>query len=259
MFHYPFHINDYRSATLHLSNDEDLAYRRLLDLYYDTEKPIPVDVEWVAKRLRCKKSVVESVLKDMFYLEDDGWHSKRCDLEISKYQSFSVNGARGAAIRWNKKNDSESKGGNVGAIGGLQSANSNREPITENREPITENRGTSEDASSKSKKSKKQKAEPVVYPEPKRFDDFWNTWPSSQRKIKKVACREKWAEKNLDAIADKIISHVASLKSSKQWLEGFDPAPMTYLNQSRWEDAEPVKEFDPANPRAYFAHLYKPA
>lgn len=87
-------------------------------------------------------------------------------------------------------------------------------------------------------KTKKQKEPPEVFPLPARFEEFWLAWPSSSRKIGKVACRDKWASKSLDTLADRIIAHVNVLKGSKNWLEGFDPAPMTYLNQSRWEDAD---------------------
>jgi len=40
----------------------------------------------------------------------------------------------------------------------------------------------------------------------------------------------------LDEVADKIFWHVSSLKKSEQWLTGFEPAPLTYINQRRWED-----------------------
>ena len=61
MHYFQFNIADYRSATTHLSNDEDLAYRRLLDMYYDTEQKIPLDTQWVARRLRVGTEVVEAV------------------------------------------------------------------------------------------------------------------------------------------------------------------------------------------------------
>ena len=35
---------------------------------------------------------------------------------------------------------------------------------------------------------------------------------------------------------DQIIAHVSSMKTSEQWTSGFEPAPMTYINQRRWED-----------------------
>jgi len=37
-------------------------------------------------------------------------------------------------------------------------------------------------------------------------------------------------------VADDIIASVAKLKKTEQWTSGFDPAPLTYINQRRWED-----------------------
>ena len=110
MYYYPFNIADYKASTAHLSNDEDLAFRRLLDMYYDTEMPIPLDSAWLARRIRVSVEAIESVLIDMFEKQEDGYHHARCDAEILKYQGFAESGKRGAAIRW-------SKGGDGGAIG----------------------------------------------------------------------------------------------------------------------------------------------
>ena len=68
-----------------------------------------------------------------------------------------------------------------------------------------------------------------------RFDDFWNIYPPI-RKTNKKGCLEKWKAKDLDLIADKVISYVKTMKETKQWKEGFVPAPMTLINQERWED-----------------------
>lgn len=99
MHYYQFSIGDYRAATTHLSNEEDLAYRRLLDMYYDTEKPIPTDTTWVARRLRVGVNVVLSVLEDMFNLTDEGWRHARCDDVIAQYHAMAeknrANGKRG--------------------------------------------------------------------------------------------------------------------------------------------------------------------
>jgi uncharacterized protein YdaU (DUF1376 family) len=38
---YSFHIGDYAAHTRHLTPIEDIAYRRMLDLYYTSEKPLP--------------------------------------------------------------------------------------------------------------------------------------------------------------------------------------------------------------------------
>jgi len=103
MHYFQFNIADYRSATNHLSNDEDLAYRRLLDMYYDTEQKIPLDTHWVARRLRMDTQVVEAVLADMFKKHEDGWFHARCEEVIQQYKEFAEAGKRGAAKRWGNK------------------------------------------------------------------------------------------------------------------------------------------------------------
>lgn len=85
MHFYKFHMGDYKSATAHLTNEEDLAYRRLLDMYYDTEKPIPLETDWVARRLRVGIEVVTAVLEDMFSKTESGYINERCDEEIAEY------------------------------------------------------------------------------------------------------------------------------------------------------------------------------
>ena len=70
-----------------------------------------------------------------------------------------------------------------------------------------------------------------------RFSEFWDLYPST-RKVNKKTCLERWANKNLDAIADEVISYVKKMKESKSWKEGFSPAPLTLLNQERWNDGD---------------------
>jgi uncharacterized protein YdaU (DUF1376 family) len=103
MHYFQFNIGDYRAATAHLSNEEDLAYRRLLDMYYDTEQKIPLDTQWVARRLRVGTEVVEAVLADMFEKQEDGWFHARCEEIIKQYKEFAEAGKRGAAKRWGNK------------------------------------------------------------------------------------------------------------------------------------------------------------
>jgi hypothetical protein len=69
-----------------------------------------------------------------------------------------------------------------------------------------------------------------------KFDDFWNAWPSSKRKVAKEECHKKWKANKLDSLAEVIITHVKLMKLTQQWKEGFDPAPLTYINQKRWSD-----------------------
>ena len=75
-----------------------------------------------------------------------------------------------------------------------------------------------------------------VTPTTSRFDEFWSAWPSSKRKVARAECEKKWFKQNLDKVADIIIDSVSKLKRTEQWTTGFDPAPLTYINQRRWED-----------------------
>lgn len=132
MHYYQFHINDYRAATAHLSNEEDLAYRRLLDMYYDLEQPIPLDTDWVARRLRVDTQVIATVLRDMFQQTENGWIHRRCDADIAHYQQMvtknRTNGSKGGRPRKPTGNpletDSEAK----------KTLTNNQEPITNNQE-----------------------------------------------------------------------------------------------------------------------------
>lgn len=74
---------------------------------------------------------------------------------------------------------------------------------------------------------------------PEKFGAFWDLWPSSCRKVDKAKCVKKWKAEKLNLFAEQILSHVAQMKRSKQWLEGYEPSPLTYLNGRRWEDGEP--------------------
>ena len=69
---------------------EDLAYRRLLDLYYLHERTLNEDVAIVARKINMRDNVpeVETVLEEFFVLEvGKGWTNPRADEEIQKYQS----------------------------------------------------------------------------------------------------------------------------------------------------------------------------
>ena len=66
-----------------------VAYRRMLDVYYKTEKPLPVEPTAIFRLVRittklAQRRAVQSVLREYFTLKSDGWHQKRCDEEIAK-------------------------------------------------------------------------------------------------------------------------------------------------------------------------------
>lgn len=95
MHFYDFNIGDYAKKTQHLTNDEDLAYRRLLDMYYDTEQPITHCLSTLSRRLRIDEKSIKNVLEEFF----PNGKNKHADEKISEYHAYllkqSENGKKG--------------------------------------------------------------------------------------------------------------------------------------------------------------------
>lgn len=92
----------------------------------------------------------------------------------------------------------------------------------------------------RTREEKRRDITPIV-PESPKFVEFWNTYPGP-RKIKKAACRDLWVKQGFEAVGDQILLHVAAMAVSPAWkdLDGkYVPAPLTYLNQRRFEDGMP--------------------
>ena len=90
MHFYSFNIGDYASHTRHLTPMEDLAYRRLLDIYYLHEQPLNERSTTVARAINMREHEAEvvSVLEEFFELiEGTGWVNRRADEEIAKYHN----------------------------------------------------------------------------------------------------------------------------------------------------------------------------
>jgi uncharacterized protein YdaU (DUF1376 family) len=129
MHYYQFNIGDYRSATAHLSNEEDLAYRRLLDMYYDSEQKIPLDTQWVARRIRMEPVVIREVLNDMFVRHEDGYFHARCADVIEQYHAMAEKNRANGRLGGRKKNPVGSESHPIAK------ATINQEPITNNHKP----------------------------------------------------------------------------------------------------------------------------
>lgn len=122
---YPHHIGDFIKATRHLTTVERALYRDMLDVYYDTERPLDSDGTRLARRLLARtdeeRAAVDSVLQEFFVLQEDGWHNDRCDAEIAAYRAkleqASQAGRRSAQVRAGRKAPKPVKGGGAGASG----------------------------------------------------------------------------------------------------------------------------------------------
>jgi uncharacterized protein YdaU (DUF1376 family) len=97
---YKFAAAEYQIKTIHLSDAEDLAYRRLLDMAYLSEKPIPLDTNLVSRRIRLDQDIVEQVLSEFFEKTAEGYRNRRVEEEVLAYQTIierNLKGAKAAA------------------------------------------------------------------------------------------------------------------------------------------------------------------
>jgi uncharacterized protein YdaU (DUF1376 family) len=163
MHYYQFNIGDYKSHTEHLSEMEDLAYRRLLDWYYLHESPIPLDESEVARqiRMRSHSDCIASVLREYFERTDDGWIHHRANKEMAKAGDKSQKASESAKVRWSKQR-------NANALPTQSESNA-----TQDTEHITQN--------TKHKKNATVVARPLDVSE-----QVWQDW-LALRKAKKAA------------------------------------------------------------------------
>jgi len=144
MHYFQFNIGDYASHTSRLTPLEDLAYRRMLDLYYLNEQPLNGCVTDVARELGLSEHVneVEYILSKFFTKTEKGFTQKRIDLEIKKYKSNARNKSKaGKASAKARAAKASSKVTGVEQALNTESTheqlNINHKPITNNQEPIT--------------------------------------------------------------------------------------------------------------------------
>lgn len=89
MNYYDKHIGDFLKDTITLSMMEEGAYNRLLDQYYQSEKPLPLQIKEIYKLARAdgskEKHAVDAVLIKFFTKTDAGFVQKRAQEVIEKY------------------------------------------------------------------------------------------------------------------------------------------------------------------------------
>ena len=132
MHYYQFNIGDYVSHTRHLSPIEDIAYRRLLDAYYLSERPLNSGVAVVARQigLRDYQEEVAVVLNEFFKLIEEGWINSRADKEIAHFHSKIEQASKAGKASAERRSNARSTD--------VQPTN-NQEPITNNHKPKNTN------------------------------------------------------------------------------------------------------------------------
>ena len=137
MHYYQFNIGDYQSHTAHLEPLEDLAYRRMLDWCYLHERPLPDDINQIAKliRMRSHNDCIAAVLQEFFDLTPDGWWKDRIGKEIERTGEKSRKASESAKARWQKEK------GDANALQAQSESNATHNPLPNTQDTVP-NKGT---------------------------------------------------------------------------------------------------------------------
>ena len=146
MHYYQHHIGDFIRDTASLKDSQAMAYLRLLWIYYESEAPLPNEVDVLAMRVGCSSEEVSLLLRAFFKQSGDVWVHSRCDREISSYKAMSEGGKKGAQKRW----DNYRNGVAIGGLSGGDNLPNASLIATNNQEPITNNHKKTKDAYSPS-------------------------------------------------------------------------------------------------------------
>jgi uncharacterized protein YdaU (DUF1376 family) len=208
MHYYQFNIGDYASHTRHLSPIEDIAYRRLLDLYYLHERPLNSGLTSVARQINLREyeSEVKSVLEEFFTLTDDGWINVRADKEIAHFRG---------------KIEQASRAGRASAERRFNARSTDVQP-TNNHKPITNNQI--------------KERNPIV---PAELPDWlnktdWNDFVEMRKKLKKPMTDRavKLMLSKLETMKNKGIDTSEVLQKSilANWSDVYEPKVQTQQN-----------------------------
>jgi uncharacterized protein YdaU (DUF1376 family) len=222
MHYYQFNIKDYSFATLRMTLIEDLAFRRMLDLFYESEKALPHELKRIAKLIGMieHQEEIRSVLNEFWEETENGWVNSRAKKEIEKYQTRAstarANGKKGGRPQKPKKTKSVNL-----ANPEKSESKANHKPITNNHKPINKNMSVITDG----------------------FTHWWNLYPVNRRK-NKTGCFDKFKVKCKNLTSDEIIQLINKISNDIDYrIKNTDDVkyiPMTepYLNQERWMDRE---------------------
>lgn len=240
---YPFHPGDYMLRTAHLEPIEDLAYRRLIDLYYVSEKALEGTPEVIARVIRMRSNVadVAAVLAEFFIEEAGCWSHRHCDEVIAKYRDKATiaaeNGKKGGRPRKQEQPQSDSEENpekTQSVISGLpeeSGSKTNQEPKPNNQEPKDNPpnppEGGGEDSGS--------------YPQ--EFETCWAKYPKRAGGNSKKAAHKAWAARIREGVsAETLVAAVQAyaaemIAKGKVGTEFVKQASTFFGPNEHWRDA----------------------
>ena len=193
MHYFQFNIKDYAFASMRLTLLEDLAFRRMLDLHYDTEKPLPNCVKKIGKLIgmRDQTDEITEVLNEFWLSNDEGFYNERATKEIIIYQAKAdvarANGKKGGRPVKPRENPPITQSVNL-ANPEISESKANYELLTKNYKPLTNNYSL--------KASSNELDQPVKKPSGLIFD-HWSFVMDKNKTTKFTAQRKKAIESRL--------------------------------------------------------------
>ncbi len=104
---YPFYVGDYARKTSHLTLEQHGAYRLLLDYYYSTGEPLPLDMKVIFRICRAtsrrERDAISTIIEQFFDKTSTGFVSEKCQNEINKALNYSNTQSANAYAKWDAK------------------------------------------------------------------------------------------------------------------------------------------------------------
>ena len=233
MHYYKFNVADWVMNTSHLSLEEEAVYLRLVNHYYDSEQPIPLETHSVTRRLRLgsHSETVDVVLKEFFVKTDEGWIHSKCDKLLAEYHARAErnrqNGSKGGRKPKDEKPEVETEEKPSGLEVGSQ-----KEPTLVNHKLLTTNQELETN-----KEPMSTEADPVV-----EVFDFWV-------KVMQKKANTSLSKKRKDKIKDRLKKY--SVEEIKQAIVNCSNTPhnMGQRSQSnptgvKYNDIELICRYD---------------
>ena len=200
MHYYKINISDWQSSTRHLTPEEEGVYFRLINHYYDTERPIPLETQSVIRRLMLGSHsvIVQSILDEFFTKTDRGYEKEKCNEIIKEYKKTSnknkKNGSLGGRPRKNaaSKETQSVTSGLPDETQDKPTGNPNQEPLTTNQELETTIKDMG--GNPQTPAPKKHKFDPKILTDTRINPASWAEWCDYRKDKRKEISKAAYAK-----------------------------------------------------------------